>query len=214
MKIIFLLFLLLTASVALSAQQRDSLPPAPLPDSILAVDSTAVLDSVEVKKGLFAFFSKDYPNPKKAAYLSLAFPGGGQIYNKRWWKLPLVYGALGGVVYAIDYNQDYYRLFKNAYQQKVNDQPITDPKALSLGLDRLDPRSLRLFRDRYDKNTQLSYIGLVFVYALQSVEAFVDAHLKTFDVNEDLSLHLKPSFQTDGLAGQPTLGVGVALRFE
>ena len=213
MKIIFLLFLLLT-SVALSAQQQDSLPSTPLPDSISAVDSTAVLDSVEVKKGLFAFFSKDYPNPKKAAYLSLAFPGGGQIYNKRWWKLPLVYGALGGVVYAIDYNQDYYRLFKNAYQQKVNDQPITDPKALALGLDRLDPRSLRLFRDRYDKNTQLSYIGLVFVYALQSVEAFVDAHLKTFDVNEDLSLQLKPSFQQDVLAGQPALGIGVALRFE
>lgn len=214
MKIIFFLFLLLTASITLSAQQRDSLATAPLPDSIPAVDSTAVLDSVEVKKGLFAFFSKDYPNPKKAAYLSLAFPGGGQIYNKRWWKLPLVYGALGGVVYAIDYNQDVYRLLKTAYQQKLNDEPITDPKALALGLDRLDPRSLRLFRDRYDKNTQLSYIGLVVVYALQSVEAFVDAHLKTFDVNEDLSLQLKPSFQQDVLAGQPALGIGVALRFD
>jgi len=214
MKISYFIILLFVGIVKVSAQQPDTLDTTPLSDSIFLADTTLVLDSVEVKKGIFAFFSKDYPNPKKAAYLSLAFPGGGQIYNKSWWKLPLVYGAMGAMVYTIDYNQDLYRLFRNVYQQKLKGEFITDPKALELGLDRLDPNTLRLFRDRYDKNTQLSYIGLVVVYALQSVEAFVDSHLKTFDVNEDLSLQLKPSFQTDLLAGRPTLGIGVAIRFQ
>lgn len=198
-----LIFLFLLLMVKCWAQRTDSLSTAPLlPDSVI------ILDSTEVKKGIFTFFSKDYPNPRKAALLSLVIPGAGQVYNKRWWKVPLVYGAMGGMVYAIDFNQDLYRRLKTAYLQKINNQEV-EPE-----LARLDARTLRILRDRYDKNTQLSYVGLVVVYALQSVEAFVDSHLKTFTVNDDLSLQVKPSFQTDLLAGHPTVGIGVALKFE
>lgn len=204
MKVIFIISLLLFLITTGWAQRRDSLATAPL------LDSLVILDSTEAKKGIFSFFSKDYPNPRKAALLSLVIPGAGQVYNKRWWKVPLVYGAMGGMVYAIDFNQDLYRRLKTAYLQKVNNQSDLIEPALA----RLDARTLRILRDRYDKNTQLSYVGLVVVYALQSVEAFVDSHLKTFTVNDDLSLQLKPSFQTDLLAGQPTLGIGVALKFE
>ncbi|MFN7120085.1 MAG: DUF5683 domain-containing protein [Saprospiraceae bacterium] len=204
MKIYGIILLVFMMGVPGWAQQSDSLATTPLPDTILVLDSAAV-----AKKGVFAFFSKDYPSPKKAAYLSLALPGAGQIYNKRWWKLPLVYGAIGGVVYAIDYNQGWHREFRTAFNQKINDMPVTNPQ-----LAGFDVRTLRILRDRFDKNTQLSYIGLVVVYALQSVEAFVDAHLKTFNVDEDLTLHLKPSLQMEPLAGQPTLGIGVALKFD
>lgn len=198
-----LIFLFLLLMVKCWAQRTDSLSTAPLlPDSVI------ILDSTEVKKGIFTFFSKDYPNPRKAALLSLVIPGAGQVYNKRWWKVPLVYGAMGGMVVAIDFNQDLYRRLKTAYLQKINNQEV-EPE-----LARLDARTLRILRDRYDKNTQLSYVGLVVVYALQSVEAFVDSHLKTFTVNDDLSLQVKPSFHTDLLAGQPTVGIGVALKFE
>lgn len=208
MRIRLVLIILLLVNLKGWTQQRDSVATTPLPDSLSITDSTLVSDSAEVKKGIFAFFTKDYPSPKKAAYLSLAIPGGGQIYNKRWWKLPLVYGAMGAMVVTINRNQGFYQDFKEAYQLSLDGKPH---KFSSIGLS---TNSLRLLRDRYDKNTQLSYIGLVVVYALQSVEAFVDAHLKTFDVNEDLSLRLKPSFQTDLLAGQPTLGIGVAIQFD
>lgn len=184
------------------AQQPDSLATTPLPDTLILLDSTA-------KKGLFAFLSKDYPSPKTAAYLSLALPGAGQMYNKRWWKVPLVYGAIGGVVYAIDYNQGWYKRFRTAYTQKLNDETT---EFAGFAID--NERSLKLARDKFDKRTQLSYIGLVFVYALQSVEAFVDAHLKTFNVDDDLSLQIKPSMQTNGLYGQPAIGIGISLGFE
>lgn len=203
MKKIIIGFLLLFLIIKCWAQQADSIVTTPLPDTLLLLDSTGA------KKGIFTFFSSDYPNPKKAALLALVVPGAGQIYNKRWWKLPLVYGAMGGMVYAISFNQGEYRRYKTAYALKLTDQPH---EFTNTRYD--DTRILRLVRDGYDKNTQLSYIGLVFVYALQAVEAFVDSHLKTFSVDEDLSLQLKPSFQPSTLDGQPTLGVGVALRFK
>ncbi|MDX1943175.1 MAG: DUF5683 domain-containing protein, partial [Saprospiraceae bacterium] len=173
-----------------------------------AQDTLIMLDSNVVKQG---WFSKDYPNPKKAALLSLVVPGAGQVYNKGIWyvKVPIIYGAIGGVVYAIDLNQSRYRRFKKAYSQKLRDE---DTEFKGLPFD--NERSLKILRDYYDKNTQLSYIGLVAVYALQSVEAFVHAHLKTFDVNDDLSLRLKPQLNTDLLTGAPTPAIGLVIQFE
>lgn len=157
------------------------------------------------------WFSRDYPNPKKAALLSLILPGAGQVYNKGAWyaKVPIIYGALGGMVYAIRFNQSNYRDFREAYQLRLQDKPH---KFTGTRLD--NTRVLRVLRDSYDKNTQLSYIGFVAVYALQSAEAFVHAHLKTFDVNDDLSLRIKPHWQTDVLTGLPTLGVGIVVLFD
>lgn len=202
MRIICALIIINFITIKLFGQQVDSLATAASADTLL------VVDSAKVHKGLFSFITKDYPSPKKAAYLSLALPGAGQMYNKRWWKVPLVYGALGGMVLTIDYNQGLYRRFKKAYIQKLNGEE-TEFEGFAVNT----PSGLRRLRDKYDKSTQLSYIGLVFVYGLQAMEAFVDAHLKTFDVSEDLSLQLKPSLQTDSF-GQSALGVGVALRFE
>ncbi|MBK7870247.1 MAG: hypothetical protein IPJ74_05935 [Saprospiraceae bacterium] len=186
------------------AQQTDTLaiPEQRVPDTLI------ILDSNVVKRG---WLSKDYPNPKKAALLSLIVPGVGQVYNKGLWyvKVPIIYGAIGGVAYAIDFNQTNYRRFKKAYIQKLNDE---DTEFKGLPFD--NERSLKILRDYYDKNTQLSYIGLVAVYALQSVEAFVNAHLKTFDVNDDISLRVKPQWNTDLLTGAPTPAIGLVIQFE
>ncbi len=172
------------------------------------VDTLIILDSNAVKRG---WFSRDYPNPKKAALLSLALPGAGQVYNKGIWyvKVPIIYGALGGMVYAIHFNQSNYRDFRDAYRLKLQDKPHQYS-----GTQFDNERVLRILRDSYDKNTQLSYIGFVAVYALQSVEAFVHAHLKTFDVNDDLTLRVKPQLNTDLLTGAPTPGVGIVLVFD
>ncbi len=146
-----------------------------------------------------------WPNPKKALIWSLV-PGGGQIYNRRWWKLPFVYGAFVGIGYAIDYNQSRYRRLKTALDLKRNDE-VHEFSGTTLD----DVDRLRVLRDEYDKNTQLSYVGIVFVYALQTVEAFVDAHLRNFDMDENLGVRLKPYFDQEEVLGQPLYGISISI---
>jgi hypothetical protein len=161
-----------------------SIAAAQAPDSIRATADTIVTDTSRQKEG---FFKKDYPNPKKAALMSLVIPGAGQVYNGRWWKIPFVYGALGGMVYLIRTNSQLYDRLSTAYQLKLQGK---EHEFSGTSID--NARTLRSLRDEYDKNKQLSYIGLVFVYMLNGLEAFVDAHLQSFDISEDLSLQLKP----------------------
>lgn len=182
---VFLLF----AVFHLSGQETDTL-------SIQADSLVAGQDSVELKKTFFHWFTDEYPNPKKALLLSI-IPGGGQAYNKKWWKMPLVYGAMGGMVYLIDRNTNDYLYFKRAYRRKVRSLP--HDLSGQGGLD--SPTVLKKYRDQADKNTQLSYIGLVAVFGLAGVEAFVDAHLSSFDISDDLSLRVGPK----------DLGVGITL---
>ena len=146
-------------------------------------------------------------NPKKALFLSLALPGAGDVYNKRWWKLPLVYGGIGGVIYGIDWNTKQFNRFKTALNLKRQGEvhEFTDTR-----LD--DETALRNLRDSFDKNKQLSYIGLVAVHGLQAIWAFVDAHLKDFDIDEDISsIRIKPSLDIYDPTGEPIYGVGISI---
>lgn len=167
--------LLLGCISVISAQEADTLATV-----------AATPDTTEARKSVFSWFSEDYPVPGKALILS-AIPGGGQAYNKKWWKIPIVYGGLGGMIYLIDRNSTEYLYFKRAYRRKVRGLPhdLTGRG----GLD--NATTLRTYRDQADRNTQLSYIGFIAVYALAGVEAFVDSHLATFDVSDDLSLDLR-----------------------
>ncbi len=131
-------------------------------------------------------FRENWPDPKKAATLSLVLPGAGQLYNKRWWKVPLVYGAIGAMVYSIDYNTRNYRSFRDAYILALQGKPH-EFSAFNLETD-----AIRRYRDQYDKRRQLSWIGLVAVHLLQAAEAFVDANLMQFDVSDDLSIQWRP----------------------
>lgn len=156
------------------------------------------------------WFQQDYPSPKKAALLSLALPGAGQVYNKRWWKVPFVYGAMVGMGITIDYNQDRYRRLRDALELKRDNLPH---EFSGTSLD--NTRALRSLRDEFDKNTQLAYVGLVIVYGLQAMEAFVDAHLKGFDVNDDLGgIRLKPTAEYYGFSTAPAIGLGLSIPIQ
>jgi hypothetical protein len=168
--------------------------------------NTLVVDTTEEKVPFFDFKS-DYPNPNKAAILSFALPGAGQAYNKRWWKLPLVYGAFAGMFYAIDFNQGLYRRFRDALQLNLAGEEHEFSETV---ID--SPTALRGLRDQYDRNTQLSYIGTVLLYGIVAVEAFVDAHLLQFDIDEDLSMQIAP--QVVPLPDEyGSAGVAVIIRF-
>ncbi len=182
-----------------SAGITDTIPP----DSLMLENSLVIDTSTAIN--LATEDPKAWPNPKKALLWSVV-PGGGQIYNRRWWKLPLVYGAFVGIGYAIDYNQSRYRRLKTALDLKRQDM---EHEFTGTTLDDVD--RLRVLRDEYDKNTQLSYVGIVFVYALQTVEAFVDAHLRNFDMDEDLGMRFKPYFDQQDVMGQPLYGVTLCI---
>ena len=146
-----------------------------------------------------------YPNPYKAGLYSLIIPGGGQIYNKRYWKAPLVWGAVGGMIYLIDNNKTQKDRFEKAYGLRVSG--IEDDEFVGI-IGSAD--GIKRYRDQYDKWLQQSYLGLVGIYMLNALEAYVDAHLKNFDISEDLSFHLQPYL------GEALLGnsIGLTLRFQ
>lgn len=145
-------------------------------DNILKIDTTAFIDSSKIKLP---------PNPKKAAFLSLILPGAGQIYNGRWWKTPFVYAAIGGSIAYLQVNQSRYYRFKRALELELAKKPHEFTGKIN------NAEALRNLRNKYDKNTQTSYIGVVVVYGIVAVEAFVDAHLQNFDISDDLSIKFK-----------------------
>lgn len=181
-------------------------PPTVQPQTDTAKIATegATADSLQQLKRK-NWFTRDYPSPKKAAILSLAIPGGGQIYNKRWWKLPLVYGAVVGMGLTIDYNQSNYRRLRDALELK---RDTMEHEFSGTSID--NERALRSLRDEFDKNTQMAYVGMFIVYTLQALEAFVDAHLKSFNVDDDIGMELKPTVDFHGLS-TPTIGLGVTI---
>lgn len=201
-----LLFFLLLSYSTLSAQVTDTLVNDP---SIILNDTTSVElseDTITTKRSfIYRTFKEDYPSPKKAALLAIV-PGMGQVYNKKWWKLPIVYGAFTGLYFSIKFNRDNYNTFQTAYLAEVNGETH---EFVGTQLD--NANTLKTLRDGYDKNLQLSYIGGVLVYLLQGVDAFVDAHLLSFDVDEDLSINVDPSIISIG--NQNTLGMGIVLEF-
>jgi len=148
--------------------------------------------------------------------MSLAVPGLGQIYNKSWWKTPLIYGGLGTSIWFIKTNNQNYRDFKQAYSDSFD--PSSDNELVEMYPNQ---ETLRRIRDIYYKRYQLSIIATAAVYLMNGIEAYVDAHLKNFDVSEDLSLMLgKPAVSTDFptpylLTSQPSAGftlIGVRYR--
>lgn len=179
-----------------------------LPDSIAMAqaDSGAVL----IRRDGFVrrFFTNKYPNPRKAAFLSMALPGAGQAYNKSWWKLPIVYGALGGMVWVEVDNIKQYRKLRDNYKILVDGDENTNPTESPY--DRIDATTMKKYRDQWRRYVEQTSLGLGLVYLLVAADAFVDAHLHSFDVSDDLSLRVVPKAQTLPIGG-PVFGVGVQL---
>jgi hypothetical protein len=177
-----LIFVLVFLPFQLFSQQRDSLT---------SVGETVLIDknSVVIKDTA----SKAFHNPKLAAGLSAILPGLGQAYNKKYWKVPLVYAGFATLGYFIDYNNDYYKLFKRSYLAKTDGDTSTNEEYSYLSADRLIDLTAEFRRTR-----DLVIIGTVVWYLLNIVDATVDAHLYSFDVSDDLSVRYYPTMQMAG----------------
>lgn len=203
-----ILFIFLTLALALQAQDPIYSPIDSLPKNIAQADSTK---SPKVKK---SFFKDGYPSPKKAVLIAV-IPGMGQIYNKKYWKLPIVYGALGGVIYSISNNAKNYNKAVTSLSVKAEIAALTlDGQEVSQALIDSDPfpnspaNAVTSVRNSFDKNRQLSWIGVIAFYLMSAGDAFVDAHLKDFSVDDDISF--RPMFETN-YYNQPTVGLSIRI---
>ena len=140
------------------------------------------------------------PDPSKATWSALVFPGGGQIYNHKYWKLPIVYGGFLGCAYALNWNNQMYSDYSQAYLDIMDDDPNTASYE-----DFLPPRYnveankdylKRIFKNRkdnYRRQRDLSIFCFIGVYLLSVVDAYVDAELSNFDITDDLSVQVRPT---------------------
>ena len=225
-------------------QTPSATQPTVVPDSLLsaaggavAVDTVSMLnadsiyilnkvDSVGVKqkkaKRDWATWS---PDPKRAMWLAIVLPGAGQVYNRKYWKLPIVYGGFLGCIYAWRWNNQMFRDYSQAYMDIMDDDPNTQSynQFLHLGMQITDENKERyqnLFKrrkDYYRKYRDLSIFCMIGVYALSVIDAYVDASLSQFDISKDLSLKIEPSLMNDRRSANPlkssALGLQCSLNF-
>jgi hypothetical protein len=162
--------------------------------------------SVEIDSTLLKPYTMDPLSPAKAAFYSAVVPGLGQVYNKKYWKVPLVYGGMGLSLYYYFWNDREYDRYRDAYKNDLAGRETTGELA---GLDRD-----RLIRGQkfHQKNRDLSLLITVGIYILNIVDANIDAHLKQFNVNENLTLH--PQIQQNMLNNKPNMGFTLNYKFK
>ncbi|WP_139211938.1 DUF5683 domain-containing protein [Neolewinella agarilytica] len=196
-----LAFVILCLAPAAAPAQSDSKNPNrgvrkmtdSIPDATILSDTIVALSAIQ-------------RGPKKALLWSI-IPGGGQVYNKRWWKVPIVYGGLLGMVAYADFNQTRYTRFTTALENRCLGEgnvvifPNEDCIATvdDFPVDQVSNAALLQARANADRARQTAYIGIFIAYVMQAVEAYTDAHLQEFDISDDLSFRLGPVANPEGL---------------
>ena len=152
-------------------------------------------------------------SPRKAAIRSAIIPGWGQAYNKKYWKIPIVYAALGTSAYIFFDNINWYNKYRLAYSvsQDPNRTDISkvDPRLVIL-IEQGQEESLRYQRNNFRRYVDYSAVAFILLWGLNVVDAAVDAHLKSFDVSPDLSFRIKPGYSELG----NTHGISLVLAFK
>jgi hypothetical protein len=155
-------------------------------------------DSTASKKAKVDTTKQRTWDPKVAARRSAIIPGWGQAYNKKYWKIPIVYTGLGISGYVFVNNIKIYKEYKFAYSARIKAQPptldSTDYHQLDDIYKVLSPNSIRSARDEFRRYVDYSALVFLLLWGLNVVDAAVDAHLKNFDVSPDLSLQIRPGY--------------------
>ena len=163
------------------------------------------------------------PNPTKAVLYTLIFPGMGQIYNRKYWKLPIVYGGFIGITYAITWNGNIYHDYSNGYRDLVTGEGNSWKSLLSArtvqeieanpSLKETYRATFKRKKDYYRRNRDLAVFAMVGLYALCMVDAYVDAQLYDFDVSPDLSMRVEPIIWGPNGHSNFSVGLQCSVRF-
>lgn len=149
-------------------------------------------------------------SPNKATFYSAVLPGLGQIYNKKYWKVPIIYAGFGGLIYYVNYNNSIYSKYKDAYAIKLRIEKG------ELGLEDPYPKrsseNLKSGKDTWRRYRDLSIIGVGLLYVLQILDANVDAHLFNYDVSNDLSFKIEPTLINEYNYSIPNTSTSLGLK--
>lgn len=147
-------------------------------------------------------------SPRKAALMSTALPGLGQVYNKKYWKVPLIYACVGGLTYSFQFNQRRYVKYRDAYKYRIDGDESTVDNYVGIYSD----DNLSSLYSYYHRYRDLTVIGFAAVYLLNIVDAAVDAHLYNFDVSDNLSMEMRPAMM-ETTAGTYQAGLTLSIKF-
>lgn len=199
----------------------------------LSLEDSITIDSASLSKALApkALRKKRNwatwrPDTKRAMWLALVLPGAGQIYNRKYWKLPIIYGGFVGCAYAMSWNNQMYHDYSQAYLDIMDDDPNTQSynQFLHLGAQ-IDASNIERYKeifrkrkDRYRRWRDMSMFVMIGVYAFSVIDAYVDASLSEFDISDDLSLRVEPTVinhnqRTRNPLRSSTLGLQCSLTF-
>lgn len=189
-------------------QQKDSI------QTNLKEQGIVVQDSVFYKKKIINPLA-----PAKAAFYSAIIPGLGQVYNKRYWKVPIVYGAIGTAIYAYDFNNTRYKRFRTAFKRRQagftddefydlapkSETPLTEPE--------FSTDALQSGQEKYQRDRDLMLLVTIGLYALNIIDANVDAHLKQYNIDDDLSIDFQPYLDYNEITASPNYGMALTIKF-
>ncbi len=146
-------------------------------------DSLRINDSLKTEKSKK---KKVYSHARRATFMSVFLPGLGQAYNKKYWKIPIIYAGLGGFTYMYVFNNQEYTFYRE------NLQAITDGNPSTVNTTYYNQDQLKVLKDQYKKSRDLAIIGFFAIYALNIIDANVDGHLVSFDVSDNLGMQIDP----------------------
>jgi hypothetical protein len=218
MRQVFFIFFIagILFSLQVNAQHTDTLIIKPQSDSILEKTDNQY-SGKKLTQAQSDSIEKKFDNPKRATIYSAILPGAGQVYNKKYWKVPIVYAAIGIPAYAFFYNKSWYLKCQYALTVCVNlaaNGSVGDDSLKKVAPELLpfvttnDQNGIITNRDSFRKNQDYSVLFFLLFYGLNIVDATVDAHLKDFNVSSDLSFQIRPMI----LPG-PTPSAGITLAF-
>ncbi len=209
---LFFSILICIAGHGISQVENDSLPTKNPADSLktdLKQKGIVVEEVTLVQKEINPLA------PSKAAFYSAIFPGLGQIYNKRYWKAPLVWGAIGVGVYNYSINNTDYNRFRDAFKRRR--AGFTDDEFFDINNDNTGPdvsdTALQDAQENLQRNRDLWLVITIGFYALNIIDANVDAHLKQYNVSEKLAYSFKPYMDLNEVTGDPNFGMALVFKF-
>lgn len=200
----FWLLIVIMASCLPIMQAQDTLQPAQREDTLILKQDFP--EAIYVESNSQTVIRQRKHSPKTATWLAL-IPGAGQAYNRKFWKMPIVYAGFGATIYFAVTNGDDYHLYKDAYDYKMGINPDVSQHAMEEAA-KYTADNLITLRDYYRRNMELSWIITAAWYIVQIIDANVDAHFFYYEISDDLTLHVEPQWTV-----RNDIGVSLKLNF-
>ena len=219
-KIFFLLLLLISYGVQ---AQVDTVKHVLRKDTVVRINHETVLKAKLVRANDSIKLKTFKPDPARVVWMAAIVPGFGQIMNRKYWKLPIVYGGFLGCAYAISWNSSMYQTYLTAYKDILSGNPANTSYLLIIPKSRtIDSYGgisaftsiLNTKQENYRRNRDLSVIGTIAYYAMTIVDAYVDAQLYDFDISPELSMRIQPTLLKNDFGVPNTLGMQCSISLK